>query len=115
MGPLIKKIRAIRENLLNSIREAYGRQAKLKVKFVIATRNITWSGVDIDKCQQAQIGVLADGELDYYAALTRHLKHAARYQILAHLFSGQKIDGLVKKVVATRGKNGRRDFLHVSD
>ena len=70
MGPLIEKIRAIRENLLKSIWKAYGRHAKLKVKLVIATRNITWSGVDIDKCQQAQLGVLADGELDYYSALT---------------------------------------------
>ena len=110
MGPLIEKIRAIRENLLNSIRKAYGRQAKLKVKLVIATRNITWSSVDIEKCKKAQIRVLADGEIDYYSALTRHLKHAARYQFLAHLFGGQKIDGLKKTVVATRGKMGGMTF-----
>ena len=110
MGPLIEKIRAIRKNLLNSIRKAYGQQTKLKVKLVIATRNIKWSGVDIGKCKQAQIGVLADGELDYYSALTRHLKHAARYQILAHLFGGQKIRGLEKVVVATRGKMGGDTF-----
>ena len=110
MGPLIEKIRAIRENLLNSIWEAYGQQDRLKVKHVIATRNITWSPVDIDKCKQAQISVLSDGELDYYSALAMHLKHAARYQFLAHLFSGQKIYGLEKSVVATRGKMGGETF-----
>ena len=110
MGPLIEKIRAMRKNLLNSIRKTYGQQAKLKVKFVIATRNITWSEIDINKCKKAQIRVLAEGEIDYYSALTRHLKHAARYQFLAHLFGGQKIDGLEKTVVATRGKMGGETF-----
>ena len=110
MGSLIEEIRAIRGNLLTSIWETYGQKDKLKVQLVIATRNIAWSGVDIDKCKQAQIAVLTDGELDYYSALARHLKHAARYQILAHLFGGQKIDGLVKAVVATRGKMGGETF-----
>lgn len=110
MLALIDKIRAIHGNLLNSIGKAYGQQDKLKVKLVIATRNITWSRVDIDRCKPAQIAVLTDGELDYYSALARHLKHAARYQLLAHLFGGQKIYGLEKRVVATRGKMGGDTF-----
>ena len=110
MLTLIDKIRAIRENLLKSIWGAYDQQDKLKVTHVIATRNITWSPVDIDRCKQAQISVLSDGELDYYSALAMHLKHAARYQFLGHLFSGQKIYGLEKSVVATRGKLGGETF-----
>ena len=110
MAQLIEKIRAIRENLLKSIRKAYGQKAKLKVKYVIATRNISWSDVDLAKCEKAQIAVITDGELDYYAALVQHLKHAARYQFLGHMFGGQKIDGLAKKVVATRGKMGGETF-----
>ena len=110
MLSLIDKIRGTRENLLNSIGTAYGQQEKLKVKLVIATRNITWSPADIDRCKQAQIVILTDGELDYYSALVRHLKHAARYQFLAHLFGGQKIYGLEKCVVATRGKMGGETF-----
>ena len=110
MAQLIEKIRAIRENLLKSIRKSYGQQARLKVKYVIATRNISWSDVDLAKCEKAQIAVITDGELDYYAALVQHLKHAARYQFLGHMFGGQKIDGLAKKVVATRGKMGGETF-----
>ena len=72
MAPLIEKIRAIREELLKSVRKAYGRQDKLKVKFVIATRNISWGDVDLAKCKEAQIAVITDGELDYYAALAQH-------------------------------------------
>ena len=110
MAELIEKIQAIREGLHNSILMAYGRQPKLKVKPVIATRNISWSDVDLDRCAKAQIGVLADGALDYYAELVKHLKRAARYQFLGHMFGGQKIDGLAKQVVATRGKMGGDTF-----
>ena len=110
MAQLIEKIRAIRENLLKSVRKAYGQEAKFKVKYVIATRNISWTDVDLDKSKAAQIVVIADGELDYYAALVQYLKHAARYQFLGHMFGGQKIDGLARKVVATRGKMGGETF-----
>ena len=110
MAQLIEKIRAIREDLHKSIRKAYGPYVKLKVKNVIATRNISWSDVDLAKCKQAQIAVIADGELDYYSPLVQHLKHAARYQFLGHMFEGQKIDGLTNVVVATRGKMGGETF-----
>ena len=112
MTQLIEKIRAIRENLLISISKAYDQQAKLKVKYVIATRNISWSDVDIEKCKAAQIAVITDGELDYYAVLVQHLKHAARYQFLGHMFGGQKIEGLARKVVAIRGKMGGETFYN---
>lgn len=110
MTRLIEKIRAIRENIRGSIRKAYGQEAKLKVKFAIATRNISWREADLDKCGEAGIAVIADDELDYYAELVKHLKHAARYQFLGHMFGGQKIDGLAMEVMATRGKMGDRTF-----
>ena len=96
--------------LHKSILKAYGRQPRLKVKPVIATRNIAWSNVDLKRCARAQIGVLTDGELDYYIELVKHLKQAARYQFLGHMFSGQKIDGLTKQVVATQGTMGEDTF-----
>ena len=110
VGSLIEKIGAIREGVLKSIRRTYGQNSKLKVRFVIATRNVSWSDVDLAKCRKAQIVVLTDDEISYYAKLAQHLKHAARYQLLGHLFGGQKIDGLAKQVVATRGKMGGETF-----
>lgn len=110
MGPLIEKIRAIQESLQNSIRKTYGQQTKLKVKFIIATRNISWSDADRSKCEEAKVAIIADVELDYYAALVQHLKHASRYQLLGHIFGGQKIGGLAREVVATRGKMGGHTF-----
>ena len=110
MGQLIEEISAMRGILLKSIRKAYHQEVKLKVKYVIATRNISWSDTDLDKCANAQITVITDGEIDYYALLVQYLKHAARYQFLGHMFGGQKIEGLAKQVVATRGKMGGETF-----
>ena len=94
MTPLIDKIQAMRHGLLTAIHSAYGRNPKLKLKPIIATRNIEWSDEDRERCRVGKIGILTDGELDYYLELVRHLKQAARYQFLAHMFGGQKIDGL---------------------
>ena len=110
MVQLINRIQAMRNGLHGSIVKTYGRQPKLKVKPVMATRNIEWRDVDLAKCARAKIGVLTDGELDYYVELVKHLKQAARYQFLGHMFGGQKIDGLAKQVVATRGKMGGDTF-----
>ncbi len=111
MDSLIDKIRASREGLIASIHKAYSDRVKHKLKFVIATRNISWSDADLSKCREAEIAVLADTEMDYYAQLANHLKSAARYQFLAHLFSGQKIEGLGKTVVATCGNMGGHNFF----
>ncbi len=110
MSNLINRISASREPVLKSIRSFYGQQAKLKVGHVIATRHISWSEADLSKCKEAKITVISDAEIEYYAALVQHLKQAARYQFLAHVFSGQKIAGLTRQVVATRGKMGGETF-----
>ena len=110
LAPLIDKVIALREPLFKSMRKAYGRAAKNKVKLVIATRNVWWSDGDLAKCKDAKIAVITDSELDYYAALVQHLKHAARYQFLGHMFGGQKIDSLARQVLATRGKMGGDTF-----
>ncbi|QIG81723.1 DGQHR domain-containing protein [Sphingosinithalassobacter tenebrarum] len=110
MSALIEKLKAIREPINSSITKFYGAGSRPKVKFVVATRNISWSDADLAKCEEAQIAVLADGELDYYSMLVQHLKTAARYQMLAHMFAGQKISGLSRKVVATRGRMGKDNF-----
>ncbi|MGI6851752.1 DGQHR domain-containing protein [Mesorhizobium sp. 1B3] len=110
MANLIEKMKSIREPVWKSVRKFYGQQVRLKIRHVIATRNVSWSDVDLAKCKEAQIAVVADGEIDYYASLVQHLKHAARYQFLAHMFGGQKIDGLARQVVATRGKMGGETF-----
>lgn len=110
MMSVIEKVRSVRKGLQEVILGAYNQQPQLKIKSVIVTRNVTWSNVDLTKCRTAQIGVLTEGELHYYVELVRHIKEAARYQFLAHMFERQKINGLVKQVVAAQGKMGEDTF-----
>ena len=110
MTALVDKIRSIREPVFKTVRKFYEEHGKLRLRHVIATRNIWWSDADLSKCKDAGIAVIGDREIDYYALLVRHLKQAGRYQFLAHMFHGQKIDGLTKQVVATRGKMGGETF-----
>ena len=110
MSDLIQKIRSIKEPIHKSVIKQYGRDAKLKAKYAIATRNISWSSTDLKKCEEADIIVISDNEIDYYKALVQHLKTAARFQLLAHFFGGTGVSGLATEVVATRGKMGGDTF-----
>jgi len=65
MMKLIEKLMAIRSGLYKSVTAYYGREADIKPRLVIATRNVVWRNVDLLKCQEADISILADDELDY--------------------------------------------------
>ncbi len=106
ISSLIEKLCAIRGDILKSIQAHYGNTTKLKVRPVIATRNINWGEADKNKCDEAQILLLTDSEIEYYNRLVSLYKTAARYQFLAHAFGGFKIEGLRQVVHATKGTMG---------
>ena len=110
VGLLIDTVVSSQPIVTRTISKVYGKHTKLKIKFVIATRNVSWSKKNLSRSEEAQISVISDEELGYYSRLTQHLKQAARYQLLGHLLSGQKVTGLKRQVVATRGKMGGETF-----
>ena len=85
---------------------------KLKLKWIIATRNIEWGDADLDKAKVANIIILTDKEINYYKKLVDIYKNAAKYQFLAHIFAGESIKGLNMTVPATRGKMGGYTFYN---
>ncbi len=110
MDSLIQKLSTLAEPIHRAITRHYGREANLKIKYIIATRNISWTSPDLAKCKQKAISVISDNEIAYYSGLVRQLKHAARYQLLAHMFGGSRIKGLNRTVVATQGTMGGDRF-----
>lgn len=112
MNQLIEKIESIQPKIALSINNHYGKKPKLKLRWVIATRNIEWGDADLEKAAAARIIVLRDQEIDYYKKLTDHLKIAAKYQFLSHLFQEESINGLDITVPATRGKMGGVTFYN---
>ena len=112
LANLIEKIVSIRKKVFDNAEIHYGRDSKLQMKWGIATRNIEWSEVDEKKCEEENIFVLKDSNIEYYNKLANHLKEAAKYQLLAQIFRNEKIKGLSLVVPATRGKEGRTIFYN---
>jgi DNA sulfur modification protein DndB len=110
MESLINKIAQTRKAVCEKVRKHYSSGKKLKHKYIIATRRIIWKQNDLDKAHAENIHVIRDGEIDYYKKLIKHLKGAARFQFLAHVFSGSEVPGLKIKIPATRGNMGGKDI-----
>jgi DGQHR domain-containing protein len=112
MENLIQKIISIQSNVRNSINNHFGKNPKLKLRWIIATRNVIWSDADLEKARAAKVCVLQDKEIDYYKGLINVLKFGARYQFLGNIFEGEEIHGLKISVPATRGKISKTMFYN---
>lgn len=55
-----------------------------------------------------------ENDIKYYRDLSKHLGSSARYQLLGHLFSGQKITGMDNRVPAIRAKMGGKMYYSFS-
>ena len=104
MTSLIQRIATIRTRATHNVQKHF--DVKLKVGWVIATRNIEWIRADLARAANEKIIVIQDSQIDYFEKLVTHLKHGARYQFLAHLFAGEKIAGMTIEVPATKSKMG---------
>ena len=107
---LLDKIEALREDVIAAVRAKYGREAKLKVKLAIATRNVDVRTADRDRAAMAKVPIITDADLDYFQRLTGILKAAARYQFLGRYLREEKVEGLRNRLPATRGRVGNTTF-----
>lgn len=101
----------IKVSLFDAVKSYYDNR-NIKVKLVLATKNIQWSDKDIQKANEENIFVLRDEEFNYFTELTKRVKFAAKYQFLAKAFQGQKINNINLSVPATRGKMGKTVFYN---
>lgn len=87
---------------------------KLKVKFILATKNYAVSAIEKDTLKQYGITHFDEDFITYYEGLLSHIGIAARYQLLGNLFSGQKIPELDSIVPAIRGEMGNHVYYSFS-
>lgn len=106
----INEIQGIREKIIAAVRAHYGRESKLKIGWIFATRNIIWAKPDIDRANEANILIMNEQNIDYYDKLVHHIGKAAKYQLMAEIFSNQKIPNLDITIPAIKGKTGDLDF-----
>lgn len=112
MTALIQKISAIKGKVGNTVRDHYSSSLKLKLGWIIATRNIEWGTADLEKAKAEKITIIRDDEIDYYKRLTDHLGSSAKYQLLSDVFAEEEITGLQLQLPATRGEMGGKTFYN---
>lgn len=87
---------------------------RLKITYVIATRNISWSRNNLNRARRHNVYVWKDEDIDRLQELARlHslIGDAVRYQLYASMFRGQDIRALDdQRVAAIMGKAG--DFTY---
>jgi len=81
---------------------------KLKVKWILATRNIDISENDLERARQGKIAVIDD--IQYYEELSKHFGRSAKYQFLSDMFPGIEIPELIPPVSALKGRMGKEVF-----
>ena len=110
MRTLIEKVASWRNKRTFSLFRTYFRNDNLQIAFVIATRRIEWNKNDLTRAQGHNIVVIRDEQIDYFKQLVSHLKHAARYQFLAHVCRDKEVPGLEITVPATMAHIGKNTF-----
>lgn len=102
----------LKRPLADAVRKHFGENFNPKILWAMATKNIVWSEPDRQRASDESISIFTDEkEIRYYAQLADHLGSAAKYQLLAEFFGGQKIPELSGKTIpAVRGKVGGQTF-----
>lgn len=107
----IDQLAAIRHEIELSIFDYYldpGNRKKLKIVWILATKNIDISENDRERAKQARIRILDD--ITYYSELSNHFGKSSKYQFLADMFPGRDIPELIEPIPAVKGTMGDRVF-----
>jgi len=112
----IHEILNLRNDITQSIRKHYGQ--KLRVSFLLVTRNITWSSTDEELATENwRNGFFfwKETDLESYTNLTNQLGESTRFQMYNILFFGKKIPELgdieVPAIYGGKGKNKYYSFI----
>jgi len=110
----ITKFTHYRSRIVSAVRKHYA-DSKIKVSFIIATRNIRWARSDEREARDSKIHVWKEKDIDYLKELAKLydlIGDAARYQLYGIMFGDAKIKVLEEQEVpAIKGKIGRVTYF----
>jgi DNA sulfur modification protein DndB len=109
----IEAIGGKKPGLIRELRYLFGKP-KLKVGFVLITRNYQLSPSDLERIKSFKIRHLGDRDVAYYKDLASHIGEASRFQFHADLFADQDIPELDNRVAAIQGKMGGHTYYSFS-
>lgn len=102
-----------KEGLINSISALFP-NCKPKIKFILATRKLGVSDLDLLRLKNIDGIHLPEEVINYYFSLQNQLGNAARYQLLGNLFAGKEIPDLENEIPAIEGKMGGHTYYSFS-
>ena len=115
-GDFKKDLEAYKQKI-GGLRKAIQRlfpDSKLKIKFILATKNYSIGKSDLDRLENMG-GIHLDEEaINYYSEMFREIGLAARYQLLGNLFEGHEIPELDNEIPAIQGKMGSHTYYSFS-
>lgn len=82
----------------------------MKVGYIFATQNYRIGNADHGRMENLNVKHFGEPEVEYYQELAEHIGSAARYQLEADLFAGQKIPSLDNQVYAIKGSMGGMEY-----
>ena len=100
----INEINGIKSNLYSNIRKKYG--SDLKVGYILAGNNISFTDSDIEKMKEYNIIYLTSDDISYFERIADYLGEVGKYQFLGKIFKGQQVKGLKFTVPAIKGEMG---------
>ena len=89
LGVSIDQYAALHKELEKSIRSHYkdkGDETKYRFRWLLVLKNIDLNENDYTRAEKANIMVVDDSLIQYYAELSKHFGHASRYQFFADLY-----------------------------
>jgi len=106
----IHEILNLRKDIFEAIRNYY-KERKLRVVFLLVTRNIIWNQKDEELASEKGLFFWKEKDLEAYINLTRQQGEEARFEMYSILFLGRKTRELENiKVPAMRGGRGKRKY-----
>ncbi|MGH9427763.1 MAG: DGQHR domain-containing protein, partial [Terriglobia bacterium] len=97
---------ATRETFTRDLRKQYSSSKRRQLKYAFFLSHVTLGDTDLERANQQGVAVFDDVDLAYYEALVLQVGLAARFQFLADLLPGKRIEGLELTVPAVRTKMG---------
>lgn len=90
LGPAIHEFAGLRKQISNALRKHFGGELKQKIIWAFVTKNIVWSEKDLDRAKEANIEVISDTDIAYFAEISKRIGKAARYQFQAEFLKSSK-------------------------
>lgn len=107
-------LRLRKQGVINTLREIYGKDKK--VKFIFATKNYNFGGnsTDLERFKELKVYVYDDKTQKYIDKLIRNYKDSALYQFLGLMFREEEINKNKIEIPAIEGDMGRHKYYMFS-